>query len=223
MNIISNIKKNVIFLMFILFIVSIFIPTVLAEELVGKVSAINNKDVILNGNVTNVVDDSNPKNVILKYNNLTLKIIKEDLSVGRKGEAAWLGFKITKPTGASQEAKVTRNNVTIPIDKDGIYFTKVTADMLKDALLSGKNIERKYEFDWNNDKIIDQVVTFVISPETIILKEKDGNNDAFNGPLEKEKLNNVENPKTSDNIYAVLELILISCFGIIYILKKQLI
>ncbi len=219
-------KTRLKFLIFMVTIALMLIPTVYAKDnLIGKVTAINNKDVILSGEVTNVVDDSDPSNVKLRYNNLNLKIIEENLSVGRKGDAAWLGFRITKPSEATEDAVVTRSGATIKIDDEGVYYTKITADILQNALLEGHDLEKKYEFDWNNDKVIDQTVTFIISPETIILKDKDSDLDAFNGPLEAEKINKnkIENPRTSDsNIYIFIGMILLSGFGIIYIIRKNI-
>ena len=215
-------KRKIIYLTIMMLISIMFMPNAFAQDLIGKVTAINNKDVIINGDVSNVVDNSDPKNVLIKYDFLTLKIIKEDLGVGRKGEAAWLGFKITKPSDATDGATVTRSNATIKIDKEGIYYTKITADNLRTALLNNQVIERKYEFDWNNDKIIDQNVTFIISPEKIVLKEKDSNNDAFNGPIEAEKLNqNVENPRTSDECWSYVICIFLSAMGI-YIVNQKI-
>jgi len=91
----------------------------------------------------------------------------------------WVGIKVTAPAyidGTTVEnAKYYINGETkaFNANKDGEYFIqlwgRVSADFVAKALELGANLEYTWSFDWNNDGLMDDVITIRVIAKTVVL------------------------------------------------------
>lgn len=197
-------KKALIFMAIAL---AVFVPTIKANaEAYGKVEDWNTTDTRKEGAPTIIGSESS--RVIATYSEGTFKIVAANPDVGKITEEAWAGIKITAPM--TEDGKNVYNAETLQAAKyrkkiNGEYkvssfwnaqdSAKNTGDTdvhwiglmgaideekLKTAVKNGTNMVYEWEFDWNGDDNYEQIVTLVIEPEKLIVKEKDTDNQIWN-------------------------------------------
>ncbi len=238
--------KKIMMLATILVAGLFIMPNVYAEYNgeTGTVTENSGKDSVGDSNVTGVVDSTDPKNVVITYNALSLKVIgQNDGGQNRGKDAAWVGFHIETPTGAEVSTAKFKvgDDATFgnTADKDGNYYFSITAEDLQKAIDSGTPIIKKISFSWDGTgDEVDQTVTIIIDPAKVVLTAKDSDEVEFNGPEEKQQLDEQKakeaeaaaakeekeenNPNTSDiNLYLLLSLIAVSGCGIAYTVKRR--
>ena len=211
----------------------LFMPLTQAQDLIGTVKIADNKDSVQEG--TNaVISDENTANVTITYEAAKLKIVEQNTGdINRGTEAAWVGFILQQPTGASTGTHKVRINNGDPqdVDSKGEYYFAIT----KEKLNSGKPIVYTCEFDWDYKEstfTADQTVTITINPSVVTLIEKD-DTIVYDGPAiaeaqkqEENKENtenstdNTKNPNTADSIYLWLGILAISGIGLGCLVKK---
>lgn len=233
-------KKKFFMVVVMLLVGIIGMPTVSAAydgSSMGTVTEYSGKDSVGSSDVSDVVNSSDPKNVVITYKALDLKEIDKDADTLHRGvDAAWVGFHMELPTSAElATTKVKFNDGSYEAaDPDGNYYTGILATKLQEAYESGQQIKVVYYFSYDGDETPEQTVTIIIDPAKVTFVPKDSDEASFDGPkleAEKQAAANTpatpaekaeENPETSDiNIYALLGLILVSGCGLAVITKKR--
>ncbi len=140
-----------------------------------------------------VVDAEDSSKITVSYKNkLELNWSAKEESIGRTKDGWWTGIKMTAPkldssvlrnstydslaygTSSWIEDKSFWSNKDSEETDEEQYITLwafVNEEELNNALLSQENIETSWRFDWNNDGIIDQMVTTVIDPSLVVLNK----------------------------------------------------
>ena len=180
-------------------------------------------------------------------------------SEGRPEGYAWIGFKLTAPTDSSDKklyVKAPGANSFTEVNQDsGKSYTDyvgINEEKLQTALENGTKVTYTFEFAMGEDSgssaptsaeytviiEIDPTTTVLYPVNTTIEQVKAGGvTIAYNGPIEKQKLDEQKakeaeaaaakekeenNPNTSDiNIYLLLSLIAVSGCGIAYTVKRR--
>ena len=165
--------KNKLLFFVTLFVISAFFTSniciVNAAGQYGTVKDISNADSLWNKDDSyNVnIENNTTEKVTITYGEIKVNTLpsKEDRPEGY----AWLGFHITRPTGTTSKVKV--NGKEIDNYTDGDYYFGINKDKLIDAVKNKRNIEYKYEFDWDNNGDYEQTVTAIINPAKVTLTE----------------------------------------------------
>lgn len=155
----------------------------------GTVTAITNEK-------NAVIDDKDSANIVVSYKDkLELEWSPTDKTVGRTKDGWWTGIKMTAPeldasvlknatydslaNGTTDwlENKSFWNNQDSKATDEQHYITLwtfVNEEDLNDALTLNSSIETSWRFDWNNDSIMDQIVTTQINPSEVeVILNKD--------------------------------------------------
>jgi len=118
--------------------------------------------------------------------------IAADPSVGRVQDGWWSGIKMTAPANFKTESDFA--NVTLQVKSNDTWSEakkfwdyKDSADSAEEhfvglwALLNAAklrtadgNVEYMWRFDWDGDKVYEQIVELEVAPKRITLKDKDG-------------------------------------------------
>lgn len=145
-----------------------------------------------------IVKDANSKNPVVTCSDATLNWYAADPSIGRMNDGWWIGIKITAPetmtkkedfikddtyvkyqTGVGSGWSVDKNfwnaqDSNINSEDTPRYLTlwgQINEQYLQNAISAGKNIEYKWQFDWNMDGEFEQLVTLHVDPSNIILNK----------------------------------------------------
>ena len=217
--------KKILFFSLIATLMLAIMPNVFAASQYGVVEDITKTagDSLMTGEGT---IETKGDTTIIRYSASTFKMLEADKNASggeRPGPAAWIGFKVTKPTeGSSSKFKVTTpDNKTTEITASSYTdYVGITPNNLKNVLLKGEKLTYKYSFDWNEDGSNIQYVIIEVDPETITLLSTTSNNSVWSPEIAKEILEQ-QNPNTSDiNIFFFFGLLLVSGLGFTYYLKR---
>ncbi len=179
----------------------LFVPFVYADTdpaKYAKVEEYRPSDSVKTAPVPTIVGSQEAKVTVTYTGSIELKVQE----TGERGyEAAWFGFKVTKPTGIqADKAKIRRAKVgTDSLGVEGEYrvfqwndakddgqdeyvsvYVSVTKEELEAAATSGESIVKTWEFSWDdNEDDYEQVLEVIIDPKEITLKPKDSEEPVF--------------------------------------------
>ncbi len=217
-------KKNLLFLLIALLMISIT-TKVMAAENYGTVKDITQQtgDSLTSGKGTL---ETKGNTTTIRYSVATFKMLEADRNTAdgeRPGPAAWIGFEITEPSDDNDSKfKVTTPDGKTTEIKTSTFkdYVGITPENLKSVLLKGKMLTYKYSFDWDENGDNDQFVIIEIDPENITLLPTNGGENVWSPDIAK-KILNEQNPNTADiNLASILGLMAISGCGLIHYFKK---
>ena len=148
----------------------------------GEISSLTGTPVI-NNNKTGSVS-------VLQNDDIFLEMAKADPSIGRDVDGWWTGIKMTAPSDIelsdskfqvyeenhwSNEKSFWSNKDSQDTDK--IHYIGlwglINNQIKNNAKHSGKNIEYKWQFDWDNDGEYEQLVVYKVNPDKVTLVKAD--------------------------------------------------
>ncbi len=169
------------------------VNTYAAEDVnLGQVSAITEPSCA-------VVNDEDKSNITVIYNDsIVLDWTAADASIGRSSDGWWVGIKITAPEGMSVDelksvkyetlyngydewsdeksfwnAQDSDINSEEEIERYITMWAFINEKVLNYAIYNDKYIDNCYKFDWDNDGIYEQEISFSIDANCVALN-KDG-------------------------------------------------
>ncbi len=139
--------------------------------------------------------------VTLKIDSVTLNWDPADTSIGRNEDAWWVGMKVVAPVGMTEEQLKnaqyqSKNSPTgtwsenksfwsLKDSKEGdaehyigMWFA-ITPAALTKFIEENRDIAMWYQFDWDNDGVFEQTITFSVDPNGVTLNKKDQTGFAF--------------------------------------------
>lgn len=155
----------------------------------GKVEPITNKN-------NAVIDDKNSANIVVNYKDkleLEWSDVDETTNMPRTKAGWWAGIKMTAPQNADLKNATYNSKAYGASDwsktkkfddyKDGKDYITLWAfvdlENIKNALSAKESILTSWQFDWNNDGIIDQTVTTQINPSEVEVILNKGNKQVY--------------------------------------------
>ncbi len=155
----------------------------------GKVEPITNKN-------NAVIDDKNSANIVVSYKDkleLEWSDVDETTNMPRTKAGWWAGIKMTAPQNADLKNATYNSKAYGASDwsktkkfddyKDGKDYITLWAfvdlENIKNALSAKESILTSWQFDWNNDGIIDQTVTTQINPSEVEVILNKGNKQVY--------------------------------------------
>ncbi len=97
----------------------------------------------------------NDHNITMTYTKASLKIVAANESIGRKVDAAWIGYELTAPEAATRyEATMGDQKASGDLDesKKVIDFVSVTKANLLKATKEGKELKYTITYKWEKEK-----------------------------------------------------------------------
>ncbi len=162
----------------------LFVPGVFAAgELQGKVKDITNADSVEGGITDADTEEGTLLNIEGKENAETVKVtlsqaikaVALEAAEDRPEGKAWLGIRITKPTGAEQKIKINGVEEDLKTDDFLDIYYPIDYKSLEQAILGNKPIHYETKIDWNADGTPDQTIIMDIDAEKVSeLKDTEG-------------------------------------------------
>lgn len=185
--------KKKLLLVLMLITALVVMPRVSAAEgiTLGEVTDITNQNTLQSGSQTvKKLEPNADKSVVtITYENAKFKLLDDGQSEGvqnRPEGYAWIGFKVTKPDGASKyqvsfNGGAASEEQEISTDlEDYIGFKK---ENLEAAAKTGKNLEYTYEITWiSSDENVKttQTIKVVINPAAVVLVAQNSEEEVWN-------------------------------------------